>query len=97
MQQTVISDINTVNTLITSNKSNLLIPSKYQSNYSEIVDNETEIINLRSNLDMKMREIYGLNDTVIGDSIIMNDSALYSGILFTILATTILYYTFTKL
>jgi hypothetical protein len=80
-----------------NNKNNMVKPSVYDSSYNVIVDTEEKVKKLRAELDLKMKDMYNINNTKNYDSTLQYHSTFYSGILFTNLATTILYYTFTKL
>ena len=52
---------------------------------------------LRSELDGKLRELYYTETSILSDSKMEFDTAVYSGILWTILATCTVYYIFVKL
>jgi len=71
--------------------------SDFDVNRKNIIQTEADVQKLRQDLDSKMREIYNVNSSVVNDSFIQYESTMYTGLLFTILATTVLYYTFTKL
>ena len=96
-QGKVNDDITAINTILNNNKANALNISDYNSNHSQIINNEEEIKKMRSELDTRMKEIYKLQDTKFNDNSTQYDSVLYTGVLFSILATSILYYTFTNL
>jgi hypothetical protein len=57
----------------------------------------SDVLKLRSELDAKMRELYGTPDSRMFEYKQSYDSTIYAGILWTILATTGLYFVFTKL
>ena len=65
--------------------------------YSTINTNYGKVKELRNELDIKMRELYNIDGNLQNNSMLQYDSVMYTGILFSILATTILYYTFTRL
>lgn len=71
--------------------------SQFLTNQENISKTRREIEKLRSNLDVKLKEIYNIDGNIHQDHIMQYDSVMYTGILFSILATSILYYTFTKL
>lgn len=79
------------------NSSSLIKTSNYNSNNYDIDAKYSDVTRLRSDLDNKIRELYNLEGTTSREMNLQYDSAMYSGILFTILATIMLYYTFTKL
>jgi hypothetical protein len=56
-----------------------------------------EIQTLRSELDEKLRELYYTETSVLSDAKMEFDTAVYSGVLWTILATCVVYYVFVKL
>ena len=56
-----------------------------------------DVLKLRGELDSKMRELYATPDSRIYEYKQSYDSTIYAGILWTILATTGLYFVFTKL
>jgi hypothetical protein len=91
------TDIANINKLITGFKGTLINPTEYESNHKKILDSEEQIKELRHELDMKLREIYKIDNARVLDSVGQYDSVMYTSILFTILATSLLYLTFTKL
>jgi len=72
-------------------------PSLFDKNQADILSNTNTINSLRTDLDTKMREVYNIDGNLNQDFMLQYDSVMYTGILFSILATTLLYYTFTKL
>lgn len=56
-----------------------------------------EILNLRRDLDAKLKELNGNTDTISYEYKNRFDSTIYSGLMVTVLATSMLYYVFTKL
>lgn len=52
---------------------------------------------LRSKLDENLRELYYTDNSLLSDSKMQFDTAVYSGVLWTVLATCALYYVFVKL
>jgi hypothetical protein len=63
------------------------------SMYSTFQSNEK----IRADLDKKLSELYKLDGSSVNDFKSQYDSVMYISILFTILATLILYFTFTQL
>jgi hypothetical protein len=55
------------------------------------------IQSMRSDLDAKMKQLYNIGDSPSKDIKLQYDSVIYTGILISILATTVLYFTFAKL
>lgn len=71
---------------------------KYDASYNYITNTyNSDVLKLRSELDAKMRELYGTPDSRMFEYKQSYDSTIYAGILWTILATTGLYFVFTKL
>jgi hypothetical protein len=97
LQRSINADIDTINNIINNKKSTGLKVADYNKNYSQIINNEEDVKKMRSELDMKMKEVYKIQDTIVNDSSLQYDSVMYTGVLFSILATSILYYTFTNL
>jgi len=66
----------------------------YQGEYDENIRNKHKsILKKRSDLDNKMRELYGAK----GDADFNLDSSVYSTMLFTVMTTSLLYYLFIKM
>jgi len=76
---------------------NLVSTSQFQMNQSQILQSAGDINKLRRDLDNKMLELYNIDGNLNQDYLLQYDSVMYTGILFSILATTGLYYAFTKL
>jgi len=57
----------------------------------------SNILRLRSELDEKMKELNSSSDSILSEEKNRYDITIYSGILWTILATSAIYYVFTKL
>lgn len=55
-----------------------------------------EIIGLRSELDMKLKELNNNTDSISNEYKNRFDSTIYSGLMVTVLATSMIYYIFTK-
>jgi hypothetical protein len=56
-----------------------------------------EIQRLRPELDAKMEKLYDIDHSILSEDKNRYDITIYSGIIWTILATSIVYFTFTKL
>jgi len=61
--------------------------------YTKFQDNEK----MRADLDKKLKELYRLDGSNVNERSAQYDSVMYISILFTILATIILYFTFIQL
>jgi hypothetical protein len=97
LKGTLITEIDNMRTTGNVLTGNLISNSQFQTNHNNIISNANEINRIRSDLDNKMRELYKIDGNLHQDYFLQYDSVMYTGILFSILATTILYYTFTKL
>lgn len=81
--------------MITS--SEFLTNDEYQTEYNNILTQFQQIITLRQDLDMKLRELYSLNNSAGTIYKTYVDSTVYSNILWTVLATSVVYFIFIKL
>ena len=80
-----------------TNDPNAVSPAVYDASYQYIKDtHKEEIVKLRAELDSKLKELYVTDDSNTLDVIKNYDTTMYVGILWTILATTSLYFLFTK-
>jgi hypothetical protein len=73
------------------------IKQNYPDQYSAIVQKVNANKRMRTELDAKLREIYAGNGSRFENSKLYLDSTVYTTVLWTILATTLLYYFFRKL
>ena len=98
--QELITKMNTINDIINTMKSKITtIPqtTNYQSNHNSIVNDYDKVVNLRNDLDMKVKQLYDPENSKIVDFKYAYDSTIYSGIIISALATSLLYYIFTEL
>jgi len=97
----LIGEINgTINNISKNNYNiggNVISPTTYQNTYNNINSNYENVLQLRKELDMKVNKLYNPDNSVISDYKNQFDSTIYSGILISALATSILYYVFTEL
>ena len=70
---------------------------QYKKNLKDIQEKHNEIVKLRRELDTKNAELNQINNPVFTDNQIKYDASVYSGVLWTILASSLLYYLFNKL
>jgi hypothetical protein len=68
-----------------------------QRNHNNILSDYDKVIKLRYDLDMKVKQLYYPENSKIVDFKYSYDSSIYSGILISALATSMLYYIFTEL
>jgi hypothetical protein len=99
-----ISDFNKVNTAINVLKSALatqLTPIDTKNTTNTTINTTKEdhekILKLRNELDIKLKEINRSQDSVYSMYKAKYDSTMYSSIIWTILATSLIYYIFVKL
>uniref|UniRef100_A0A6C0JEQ5 Uncharacterized protein n=1 Tax=viral metagenome TaxID=1070528 RepID=A0A6C0JEQ5_9ZZZZ len=97
LQGTINNDLNSLRKLFSRNKSSIINPDEYESEYQRIKYIEAANIRLRNELDLKLREVYNIDGPTLEDGVLPYDSSMYSAMLFTILATTGLFYAFTKI
>lgn len=71
--------------------------SDYTDNYYNVMNNYKSVKTLRNELDEKVNRLYNPEKSMISDYGYTLDSTIYSGILISALATSILYYIFTEL
>ena len=69
----------------------------FDSSYNYIVNNYNVNNKLRYELDNKMRDLYRIDNSFYNDNKIKYDVTMYSGILWSVLASSLIYYVFTKL
>jgi len=74
-----------------------LRPTEYAAAESTLIDTHNNVLKLRNELDVKMKELTKERNSKYGDYKSNFDSAIYTNILVTVLATTILYFAFIKL
>jgi hypothetical protein len=70
---------------------------RFQQQYQNIIDKHNDNLNLRKELENKMEKIDMQDKMQYGDSKLYLDSTVYTSVLWTILATTIVFYIFKKL
>ena len=66
-------------------------------NKQVLVDNHNEILKLRAQLDQQLQELYTLNNSLSVENKIAYDTTIYTGLMWTILATSIIYFVFVKI
>jgi len=81
-----------------SNVDNGVTNEVYDASYNYIKQTyNNDIIKLRSDLDAKMKELYSTNDSLQAEYKTSFDSTILAGLLWTVLATSTVYFVFTKL
>ena len=74
-----------------------ITPKQYDASYNHILNVQNSNIKMRQELDTKLQNLYETPDSMYADYKKSVDSSVYSGILWTVLATSVLYIVFTKL
>ena len=74
-----------------------LTPDQYETNYNSILDNHKKVAKLRNELDVKVQSLYNPEKSISADYKKSFDATIYSGILISALATSVLFYTFNHL
>lgn len=96
-QSTIIADISDVSVdLAAINNANIPGYDKTVSD-ATIKSQYANLVSKRSNLDLQLQQLYNLQNTAPNTYQTQLDSTVYSGILWTVLATSLIYYVFTKL
>ena len=80
-----------------SNLANFASTASPDDKYNKIITKYDDLDKKRSELDDKLKELYDIPGSKSLDYKYNYDSTIYSGILVTIIASGIIYYTFTKL
>lgn len=86
--------IDSFNKIVLSIKNDTTIPS---TDYQTLLQTNRENVKLRSELDLKLGEIYEYNSSKIVKSRVNLDTTVYTGVIWSILATSLAYFVFTKL
>ena len=104
--QTIIVDINEMtrnkryeNTNLNTHANELknLVDANGTEDYNNIIKNYNKLLVLRSNIDVKLQELYGMPGSMNDTFIQGYDSTMYLSVIWTVLATSMLYFIFIKL
>ena len=68
-----------------------------EQSYLDLVSKYNKVVKDRNDLDIKLREIYNIKNTLPFDNRLYMDSSIYSTVLLSIFATSILFIFFVKL
>lgn len=94
----LLSKMTAINSNLTIMKTTSLSQtSKYQSIHNSILSDYDKVLKIRNDLDMKVKQLYDPENSKIADFKHSYDSTIYSGIIISALATSMLYYIFTEL
>jgi hypothetical protein len=83
------------NTIYKESFNPTLVPNT--GNLNQVKENHGEILQLRSQLDQKLQELYTLNSSLTVENKVAYDTTIYTGMIWTILATSLLYVVFVKI
>jgi len=86
-----------INALNSALEKQLTSGNNTSANIYETQQTHDKILKLRNELDIKMKEINRSQDSVYSMYKAKYDSTMYSSIIWTILATSLIYYIFVKL
>jgi hypothetical protein len=76
---------------------NFMDSNLYTSDLTNVKKYHEDIKKLRAELDIKLNALYQTNHSLLADYKYEYDTSIYTGILWTILASSVLYYVFTKM
>jgi hypothetical protein len=82
---------------IQTTKKNIPTSASSLDQYDTIQQQYMDVVKKRSELDVKMKEVYTTPDSIANIYKRHEDSTMYTGILFTALAASLLYYVFREL
>ena len=86
--------IDSFNDIVVSIKNDTTIPS---GDFEQLLRTNRENVKIRGELDLKLGEIYEYNSSNIVKSRVNLDTTVYTGVLWSILATSLAYFVFVKL
>ena len=89
--------LKTVNSFKTINEGFTNPTSQNTDNIKNINSNHGDILKLRAELDQKLIELHGLDNSIGEEYKINYDTTLYTGLVWSILATSVLYFVFVKI
>lgn len=92
--QNVIKNVNAYNIL---ESTNAVSPSQYDSSYNSIIITSQQNNALRNELDNKIKELLKDKDSISQEQVNAQQANIYTGMIMTILASTLLFYVFRKL
>lgn len=91
------NDYNIKNNSYTSHINNLTKYDVYDSKHKKIIDDYKTLNIERNDLDQKVRDLYNIPGYNSSNSKLEFDSTIYTGIIITVVASSLVYYAFTKL
>ena len=92
------ANLTNLNTLISGmNSDDKKTQAQFDASYNATINQYNSILTQRRILDDKMRVLYNVDNKTSTDSKLYSDATVYSGIVWTVLASSIVYYMFSKL
>jgi len=79
------------------NSDNKITQAQFDASYNGTITQYNSILTQRRILDDKMRILYNIDNKTSTDTKLYSDATVYSGIIWTVLASSIVYYMFSKL
>jgi hypothetical protein len=96
--QELITKMNKINDILGDmDRTNISNNTDFEQNHYNIIGDYDKVLKLRYDLDMKVKQLYDPENSKIADFKNSYDSTIYSGIIVSALATSMLYYIFTEL
>lgn len=71
--------------------------AEYDESYNKLKTDYSELVKMRNELDRKLADLYGAEDSVSNMYKSQLDSTIYASLLWSTLATTLIYYIFVKM
>ena len=71
--------------------------TKYETTKNAVINDYQSLLNKRSQMDQQVQQLLGVDNTVLYEKQNILDSAVFTTLLWTVLATSALYYAFTKI
>jgi len=95
--KTKMTNISNIINAMNSARAPISQTTNYQSVHDDILSDYEKVLKLRYELDMKVKQLYNPENSKIADFKYSYDSTIYSGIIISALATSMLYFVFTEL
>lgn len=87
-----------LNTIINCYENNINPTNTYEEKtFQNLVNNYSEVVKKRKELDVKMQEVYNIQNSLPVENRLNMDSSVYATVLWSILATSVLFIIFVKL
>jgi hypothetical protein len=83
--------------VINKNPNDIMSNDEYLKRYNSTIKRYNKVVNYRRKLDDKMKILYNVDNKITYDNQLKYDATVYSGIVWTVLASSLVYYMFSKL